>query len=79
MMIHNIVIVDNKEYQAVNDLADRSCDGCDLALINCRYAVCEQHTRKDVTEVVYKRHYRPSVAALENYVAVVPAGDKRNN
>ena len=75
-MIHNIVIVKNKEYQAVNDFADKSCEGCALDAFNCRYAECERSKRKDGMEVVYKRHYQPSVDTLGKYAAFRATGVK---
>ena len=76
MMIHNIVIVENKEYQAVNDLGENGCDGCALGDLNCRPAECDYFKRKDGTDVVYKRHYKPSVDTLGKYAAFRATGNK---
>ena len=70
-MIHNIVIVENKEYQAVNDLDDKGCEGCALSALRCVYAACEYNKRGDGVDAVYKYHYKPTTSELTNYAAAI--------
>ena len=62
-MIHNIVIVDNKEYQAV---PHHNCDGCAF-LCNatmCEHMTCGGFERADSTSVIFKPHYKPTKSEL---------------
>ena len=69
-MIHNIVVVGNKEYQAVNDLnAFNNCYGCALSKFNCQGVQCQWESREDSTEVIFKPHYKPTIAELKKHVS----------
>ena len=70
-MIHNIVVLGNKEYQAVRDLHPHNCTGCALVIFNCEGVECEWESREDSTEVIYKSHHKPTIAELTSYAAAI--------
>ena len=53
-MNHDIIVIDDKEYQAVKDIED-SCKNCALYNLDCLGTVCDGVSRSDNTNVVYKR------------------------
>ena len=69
-MIHNIVIVENKEYQAVSNLDCENCAFCNNSAM-CEHMACAASERKDRTIAIFKPHYKPTTSELTNYTAAI--------
>ena len=74
-MNHNIVIVGDKEYQAVkvSDGLSNHCSACSFAIgggcnIDSKQGDCVDTFREDKTMVIYKPRYTPTNAQLKQYV-----------
>lgn len=66
---HNVVVVGGIEFKAVNSVSV-SCENCagEKNSYHCLLLrqQCADHQRIDNTEVIFKRHYRPTHKELQN-------------
>jgi len=69
-MIHNIVVVGHAEFKAVKNTCDvHSCNGCSfLEKDECVTGdiICSSLERDDMTEAIYKPHYRIPIKLMES-------------
>ena len=60
---HNVIVVNGMDYKAVDG---NGCDGCALVSTTaCTRAPCTISDRADGSNVIFKRHYRPTHKELQ--------------
>lgn len=66
---HNVVVVGGLEYKAVIAKFAQGCNECELYKHIDKFGDCDKSCtpvdRKDKSDVIFKRHYRPTQKELQ--------------